>query len=108
MRRLRLILVAMTVMALLASGAWAADDDFTPPREPQPRAALTATLMNALFLPIRFPITVVGAWTAGLTGFLTAGNQHAADDVFGLVDGSQFITPAMLEKREPFRWNRYR
>jgi len=108
MRRLRLIAVAMTVTALVASGAYAADDDFTPPREPQPRAALTATLMNALFLPIRFPVTVVGAWTAGLTGFLTAGNQHAADDVFGLVDGSQFITPAMLEKREPFRWNRYR
>jgi len=108
MRRLRLIAVAMTVTALVASGAYAADDDFTPPREPQPRAALTATLMNALFLPIRFPVTVVGAWTAGLTGFLTAGNQHAADDVFGLVDGSQFITPAMLEQREPFRWNRYR
>jgi hypothetical protein len=107
MKRLRQLAMATTVVALLANGARAADDGFAPPREPQPRAALTATLMNALYLPIRFPITVLGAWTAGLTGFLTAGNKHAANDIFGLVDGSQVITPAMLEKRERFTFSAY-
>jgi hypothetical protein len=99
--------MAMMVTVLLAGSVHAADDGFAPPRDPQPRAALTATLMNALYLPIRFPITVIGAFSAGLTGWLTAGNQHAANDVFGLVDGSQFITPAMLEKRERFTFSRY-
>lgn len=106
MRRLRLLTMAMTVMALTAGEA-RAEEGFTPAREPQPRVALTVTLMNALYLPIRLPVTVAGAWVAGLTGWLTAGNQHAANDVFGLVDGSQFITPAMIEKRERFTFSAY-
>lgn len=104
---MRRLAMAMVMTGLLASGALAADDGFAPPREPQPRAALTATLMNALYLPVRFPITVIGACAAGLTGWLTAGNEHASNDVFGLVDGSQFITPAMLEKRERFSFSRW-
>jgi hypothetical protein len=107
MRRLRRVAVVTAVVALLASGARAADEQIVEARTPQPRAALTAGLMNALYLPIRFPVTVVGAFVAGVTGFFTAGNVHAADDVFGLVDGSQVITPAMLEKRQHFSFSAY-
>lgn len=109
---------AALLLPLLVAGGVRAEDAVAPldpmdqsdtlaPREPQPRAAATAALMNLFFLPVRIPVTVIGAHLAGLTGWLTAGNTHAADDVFGLVDGSQFITPAMLEKREPFRLSAY-
>ncbi len=109
---------AVLALGLLVAGGVRADDAVAPldpvdqsdaflAREPQPRAALTAALMNIVFLPVRLPLTVLGAEIAGLTGFLTAGNEHAANDVFGLVDGTQVITPAILEKKEPFRVSAY-
>lgn len=105
MRRLAL---AMTVALLTSGSAWAQAGDFAPVREPQPRVALSAAFINAFFVPVRFPITVAGAVAAGATGWLTAGNRHAADDVFSLVDGTQVITPAIIEDRAPFSFGEYR
>jgi hypothetical protein len=107
MRRLQQLALAMVVAALTAIGAQAQERDFTPARAPQPRVALSAMVINAFFVPFRFPVTVVGAVAAGATGWLTAGNQHAADDIFGLVDGTQVITPAIIEHREPFSFGVY-
>ncbi|MFN8643092.1 MAG: hypothetical protein U0802_16090 [Candidatus Binatia bacterium] len=51
------------------------------------------------------PGTVVGAVAAGATGWLTAGNHNAADDIFGLFDGTQVVTPDIIENRERFTFS---
>ena len=51
---------------------------------------------------MRLPLTVLGAFFAGFTGFMTFGGTYAADDVFGFVDGTQVIDEHVLEGREPF------
>ena len=104
----RRMAAAAALAVLMASGARAADDELrSEARTPDPRGALTAALLNAVFLPVRLPLTVLGAWTAGLTGFLTFGGEHAANDVFGLVDGTQVINEKVLDGRERFRIGRY-
>jgi hypothetical protein len=106
----RRIAAIAVILTLLASGARATDESTggeAASREPNPRAALTAAALNLFFLPVRIPLTVVGAFFAGATGFLTFGGKHAADDVFGFVDGTQVIDEHVLEGREPFCIGRY-
>jgi hypothetical protein len=102
-------IAAMTV--LLAGGARGADDlptdDSGEPRQPRPREAISAALLNLVFLPVRLPLTVIGAELSGLTGFLTFGGKHAADDVFGFFDGTQVIDEHVIDGREPFCVGRY-
>jgi hypothetical protein len=107
-------LAAITMLTLLlAQGARAAEDvavgedASVEGHVPDPRAAISAALLNVLFLPIRLPLTVIGAELAGLTGFLTFGGKHAADDVFGFVDGTQVIDEHVVEGREPLCIGRY-
>ena len=107
MRRLRQLALVFAVTAVTAVGAQAQEQDFTPAREPDPRVGLSAAFINLFYVPVRFPATVVGAVVEGATGWLTAGNQHAADDAFGLFDGTQVITPEIIEYRERFRFNGY-
>lgn len=112
MRTMRRFTTVCLLLTLLAGSAQAMDDagEGLGPvdrRPAEPRAAITAALMNVLFLPIRIPVTFLGAHVAGLTGFLTGANRHAADDVFGLVDGTQVITPQMLVERRGFRFSAY-
>jgi hypothetical protein len=103
----RLTQFAMATAVALAMAGSAQGQDYEPVREPQPRVGLSAMVINAFFIPLRLPVTVVGAALAGTTGWLTAGNRHAADDVFGLVDGTQVMTMDIIEKREPFHWSAY-
>ena len=99
----RRIAATVVLASLLASGAHARDESATEPaREPNPRAAISAALLNLVYLPVRLPLTVVGAFFAGAPGFLTFGGTHAANDVFGLVDGTQVIDEHVIEGREPF------
>lgn len=106
MTRLQQFAMATAVaLAMMAGNAQA--QEYVPVREPQPRVGLSAMVINAFFIPVRFPITVVGAALAGTTGWLTAGNKHAADDIFGLVDGTQVMTTDIIEKRERFSWSAY-
>lgn len=101
----RRIAAIAVVITLLASGARATDESTSTEgrqREPNPRAALSAAALNLLYLPVRLPLTVLGAFVAGFTGFMTFGGRYAADDVFGLVDGTQVIDEHVLEGREPF------
>src|SRR5690349_17803489 len=103
----RLQQLAMATAVALAMAGSAQAQDYEPVREPQPRVGLSAMVINAFFVPLRFPVTVAGAALAGATGWLTAGNRHAADDVFGLVDGTQVITPEIIEDRARFSWSAY-
>lgn len=97
------IAAALVLTTLLAGGARAAGDELGPEaRTPKPGEALTAAALNLFFLPVRLPLTVIGAMLAGATGFLTFGGEHAAADVFGLVDGTQVIDEKVLDGREPF------
>jgi hypothetical protein len=107
MRRLQQFAMATALALAMTGSAYAQGQDFEPVREPQPRVGLSAMVINAFFVPVRFPVTVVGAALAGATGWLTAGNRNAADDIFGLVDGTQVITEDVIEKRERFTWSAY-
>lgn len=107
MRRLQQLVMATAVTLMIGGSAHAQGQDFEPAREPRPRVGLSAMVINAFFVPVRFPVTVAGAALAGATGWLTAGNRHAADDIFGLFDGTQVITNDVIEKREPFAWSAY-
>ncbi|MBX3024884.1 hypothetical protein KF840_08230 [bacterium] len=107
MKRLQRLAMASVLVLLMTGGAYAQGQDFEPVREPQPRVGLSAMVINAFFVPLRFPVTVAGAALAGATGWLTAGNRHAADDIFGLVDGTQVITTDIIEKRQRFTWSAY-
>ncbi len=98
------------VTAMLASSVRAVDlssDTETRERDPNPRAALSAVVINTVFLPVRLPLTVLGAFVAGFAGFMTFGGTYAADDVFGFVDGTQVIDEHVIEGREPFCIGRY-
>jgi hypothetical protein len=92
------------VATMLATSVHAVDlssDTETREREPNPRAALSAVAMNIFFLPVRLPLTVLGAFFAGFTGFMTFGGKYAADDVFAAVDGTQVIDEHVVEGRKP-------
>jgi hypothetical protein len=106
----RRIAAMVLVTTMLASSVRAVDlssDTETREREPNPRAALSAVVINMVFLPVRLPLTALGAFLAGFTGFMTFGGKYAADDVFGLVDGTQVIDEHVVEGREPFCIGRY-
>lgn len=107
MRRLQRFAMATALAVMVGGSAYAQGQDFEPVREPQPRVGLSAMVINAFFVPLRFPVTVAGAALAGATGWLTAGNRNAADDVFGLVDGTQVISTDIIEQRERFTWSAY-
>lgn len=74
---------------------------------PSPGAVVGAVAINLVYVPVRFALTVVGAFAGGLEGIFSVGNEDAVDKIFGLTDGSQVITPAMLEGRERWTFSRY-
>ncbi len=73
-------------------------------RTPEPGAAFGAAAANLVYVPVRFAVSVTGAILTGLTGWLTGGNRHAADDTWNLCRGQAFLTPDILEGREPLRF----
>src|SRR5262245_16570219 len=100
----RIAAIVLTAVVLAGSVRAAEEETGGPPvdtREPNPRAALSSVAANIFFLPVRLPLTVLGAFFAGFTGFMTFGGKHAADDVFGFVDGTQVIDEHVIEGREP-------
>ncbi len=102
MRALTKWTLAVCLVVATASTAFAGDSRVL--RERKPGFALAAAALNVFYFPVRFAFTVVGAELAGITGFLTAGNQEAAGDVASLFDGSQVITPEIVEGSEPLRF----
>jgi len=102
----RRVLVAALLAALLASAA-RAQEPAPIVRSRNPRLAVTAVILNVLFIPPRLAVTAVGAVLGGFTGFITFGDLEAAQAIWGLTDGSMVITPEMLEGTERFHWSAY-
>jgi hypothetical protein len=75
--------------------------------EPSAGAIAGAIAINIVYAPVRFAVTVVGAALGGLQGVISAGNKESAWDIWRLTDGSQIITPAMLEGRERWTFSGY-
>jgi hypothetical protein len=109
MRQWRLAAAVCATVALLATAAVAEEqkDLSVAPHDRDPGAAVSAALINIVYMPVRIMTTFVGAEFAGIVGFFTGGNVHAADDTFDLVNGSQVITPKMLDGKEAYHWNAY-
>ena len=85
------------------------EDDIAPIESyhPSPGAVLGAVAINIVYVPVRFAFTVLGAFAGGLEGIFSVGDKEATDKIYGLTDGSQVITPAMLEGREQWTFSRY-
>jgi hypothetical protein len=72
-------------------------------RQPHPGSSALAAAANVVFMPVRFALAGVGGVLGGLTGWLTAGNENAARDIWGLppFDGQTYLQPQMLYGEEP-------
>jgi hypothetical protein len=99
-------IVAVTLMAVLASAAVAQE---RPPikRSHNPRLVGTAVLVNIVYVPFRMALFVVGALVGGFTGFILMGDEAGAESMWGLTDGSAVITPEMLEGTEEYYFSAY-
>jgi hypothetical protein len=104
MRAARIALTAV-VGALLYAGSAHAQLAPEQNREPRPGSAALAAAGNIVFMPVRVALAAVGAELGGLTGWLTAGNRDAADDIWGLppFDGQMYLQPAMMHGEEPLQ-----
>jgi hypothetical protein len=93
----------------MTSGPPYAADDFEPTEAYAPSAGAMAgaIAINLVYVPVRFAVTVAGAVLGGVEGFISCGDVGAAHEIFGLTDGSQVITPAMLEGRERWTFSGY-
>ena len=107
MKALRIVLTMLAV-AMMYGGSVRAEwsgDQLAPVerRQPHPGSAALAAVGNVLFVPVRVTFTTVGAVLGGLTGWLTAGNRNAAEDIWHLppFDGQTHLQPEMLYGEEP-------
>ena len=105
MRAVRIALIVVAGAMLYVGSAQAQTQSLGPmqDRQPHPGASALAATCNILFMPIRVTLAAVGGELGGLTGFLTAGNKHAAHDIWGLppFDGQMYLEPDMLYGKEP-------
>jgi hypothetical protein len=76
-------------------------------RQPRPGSSALAAAGNIIFMPVRVVVTAIGAELGGLTGWLTAGNRDAAQDIWGLFDGQQYLQPDMMYGDEPLELGHY-
>lgn len=67
-------------------------------------ASIGSTVMNAVVFPVKLVVGVTGAMTGGVAGVMNGGNEEAAAGIWNVTtDGSYYVTPQVLEGREPFR-----
>jgi len=105
--------LALLLTVAMATPAWSADEvppgEMAPPQAtameqgptPDAGASLAAALCNVVYFPLRFTVTVVTAEVGGFTGWMTGGDTAAAQAVWQSTDGQAYITPEMIEGREP-------
>lgn len=103
-----LVAVAIVWTTLTPSPAQAAEQnpqlEVGPPRPAQQLSiTLAATLLNSVYVPLRFALTATAAVAGGCVGLLNGGEPAAAAAVWDNADGEAFITPSMIEQR---RWPR--
>ena len=97
------IILTLVAAALLWVGAARAQMEPVENHEPHPGSAALAALGNVVFMPVRFVLVTIGGELGGLTGWLTAGNENAARDIWRLppFDGQTYLQPEMLYGEEP-------
>ncbi len=102
---MRAVRIALTLVAgaMLYVGSAQAQLAPVQKREPRPGSAALAAGANIVFMPVRVALAAVGAGLGGLTGWLTAGNKNAANDIWRLppFDGQMYLQPEMLYGAEP-------
>ncbi len=60
-------------------------------------------VLSSVYFPIKLAVAVAVAPIGGAVGFLTGGNERAAEAIWRpFIGGTYFITPEMLEGSEPF------
>lgn len=65
--------------------------------------ALGASLLSAIYAPVRLVYGIVGAELGGIQGFLTGGNQRAANGAWRVtVEGDYYIRPEHFDGAERF------
>ena len=99
----RWILPALVALALSAASV-SAQLQPVQRRVPRPGSAALAATGNIIFMPLRLAFTTLGAGLGGLTGWLTAGNKGAANDIWGLFDGQGYLQPDMMYGEEPLEF----
>ena len=70
-------------------------------------SSVAAAASNIVYIPLRFAITIVTAEAGGLTGWLTGGDEAAANAVWHSTDGQAYIRPEVIEGRERLRFGSY-
>jgi hypothetical protein len=100
-------LVVIVILSSLLVSNVSAVEELTEHRKPAPGAALAAAALNVVFMPMRLAVTVLFAELGGLTGFLNGGDEQAANDVWNLVGGGNFITPGFIQGKEPMHLDSY-
>lgn len=98
---------AAVLLAAVLSTSAGAQEPAPIVRSHSPGLAATAALINVVYVPVRIALTTVGGILGGFTGFITFGDKEAAAGIWALTDGSQVITPEMLDGVEPFHWTGY-
>jgi len=67
-------------------------------------ASLGSIVMSAVTFPVKMVVGVTGAVTGGVAGGMNGGDEEAAAGIWNVsTDGSYFVSPQVLEGREPFR-----
>lgn len=78
-----------------------------PVEPPDAGASLLAAVSNLVYFPLRFTISLVTAEVGGFTGWMTGGDEPAAEAVWASTEGQPFIPPEVIEGRERLRFGRW-
>ena len=101
--------IALVAAVLSATAAWAAPqwppvEEVSPPPAQPVGTSLLAAFINIFYFPARFVVTVGTAELGGLAGWLNGGDEGTAQAVWNSTEGQAYVTPAILEGREPLRF----
>lgn len=84
------------------------EDAFAEDRAPSKGVGFLASVgsmvISAVTFPVKMVVGVTGAMTGGLAGAMNGGDEEAAAGIWNVsTDGSYYVSPQVLEGREPFR-----
>lgn len=106
----RLLIGVVVTMLVSPVTSWAQQAQGTPQAQQESRPlgielarGIAAPLLSAVYTPVKVSLGVTGAVLGGVSGFLTGGNERAAEGVWRpLTGGTYFITPQLLARQSPF------
>ncbi len=106
----RFIVGVVVTMLVIPIAGWAQQTEGATQAQPESRPlgmelarGVAAPFLSAVYFPVKFSLGVTGAVLGGVSGFLTGGNERAAEGVWRpWIGGTYFITPQLLERQSPF------